>query len=83
MADDSSAHSIKHSKLFRNSLLSTVVAIIACLSTHLLTLAGITVAVAWFDAIEHALVLAVIGGACLTVYATYRHRRGCRVGRAS
>lgn len=79
MSSEVPSNSLSHNKLFRNSLMTTAVAILACLSTHLLTIVGVTVAVAWFDAIEHALVVAVIGGAGLTLYAVHRHRQCCHV----
>lgn len=68
---------LRQDRLFRNSLAATVLAIFGCLSTHLLAIIGITAAVAWFGAVEHVLVVAVIGGGGLTLYAIFRHRR-CR-----
>ncbi|MDN5936606.1 MAG: hypothetical protein L0H75_10630 [Nitrosospira sp.] len=71
---------LRHDRLFRNSLVATTLAILGCLSTHILGLVGVTAAIAWFGTIEHALIVAVIGGAGLTLYAISRHRR-CRHAR--
>lgn len=67
--------SLRQDKLFRNSLAGTILAILGCLATHILALLGVTAAVAWLGTVEHALVVAVIGGAGLTLYAVIRHRR--------
>lgn len=69
--------SLRQDKLFRNSLAGTILAILGCVATHLLALIGVTAAVAWLGTVEHALVIAVVGGAGLTLYAVFRHRR-CR-----
>ncbi|MDJ1160269.1 hypothetical protein QNA08_18820 [Chelatococcus sp. SYSU_G07232] len=63
--------------LFRGSLTATVLALLACLSTHVLGILGVAGAVAWFTTLEHALLVAVPAFAALTVYAVLRHRR-CR-----
>ena len=70
--------SLRGDKLFRNSLAATILAILGCLSTHILAIRGVTAAVAWLGTVEHAL---VVGGAALTLYAVLRHRR-CRHIRA-
>lgn len=66
-------------RLFRTGAVSTVVAVLVCLSTHILTFLGVVGAVAWFSTLEHAAIVAAIGFAALTAYAVYRHRRcaGC------
>ncbi|HET6629800.1 MAG TPA: hypothetical protein VFG91_08485 [Woeseiaceae bacterium] len=74
--------SLRQSRLFRNSLAATILAILGCLSTHILTILGVTATVAWLGTVEHALVVAVVGSAGLTLYAVFRHRR-CRPTRAS
>lgn len=66
---------LMHDRLFRNSLWSTLLALSACLATHLVTLLGVVGAVAWLSDIEHALLVALVGLAGLTVYAYFRHRR--------
>lgn len=67
--------SLPRDRLFRNSLAATILAILGCLSTHILAILGVTAAVAWLGTVEHALLVAVIGGAGLTLYAVFRHRR--------
>lgn len=62
-------------RLFRTGLVSTTLALAACLATHLVTLFGVVGAMAWLGSLEHALVVAVVGLAGLTAYAAYRHRR--------
>ena len=69
--------SLRRDRLFRNSLAATIFAILGCLSTHVLGILGVTAAVAWLGTVEHALVVAVVGGAGLTLYAVLRHRRCC------
>lgn len=69
--------SLRRDRLFRNSLAATILAVLGCLSTHVLAILGITAAVAWLDTVEHALVIAVLCGAGLTLYAVVRHGR-CR-----
>lgn len=69
--------SLRRDHLFRNSLVATILAILGCLATHILAILGVTAAVAWLGTVEHALVVAVIGGAGLTLYAVIRHRRCC------
>jgi len=76
------ANSLRRNRLFRNSLAATTVAILGCLSTHIVAILGITGATAWLGTVEHALVVAAVGGAALTLYAVFRHRR-CRHTRAS
>ena len=66
------------SRFFRNSLISTLVALLACLSTHVIVLLGLTGAVAWLGTLEHALVFATLALAGLTAYAWFHHRRTCR-----
>lgn len=65
-------------RLFRTGLWSTALAFAACLATHVVTLLGIVGAVAWLSTVEHALIVAVVGFAALTVYAAVRHRRCAR-----
>lgn len=62
-------------RLFRTGLVSTVLAVLVCLSTHILAFLGVVGAVAWFSTLEHAAVVAVFAFAALTAYAVYRHRR--------
>ncbi|MDN3519462.1 hypothetical protein QWY84_17790 [Aquisalimonas lutea] len=68
--------SLRKDRLFRTGFAATVVALLACLSTHLLTLLGVAGAVAWLGGLEHALVLVTLGAAALTALAVWRHRRG-------
>lgn len=75
MDSDAEHTPLRRDRLFRGSLAATLVAITGCLAMHILTLVGVVAAVAWFSAIEHALVVAVIAGAVLTIYAFVRHRR--------
>lgn len=67
-------------RLFRTSLLSTIVMVALCLSTHLVAIAGMAGAVALFSDMEHGLMFAAIGFAALTVYAVIRHRRRANCG---
>ena len=69
--------SLRRDRLFRNSFAATIVAILGCLSTHVLGILGVTAAVAWAGTVEHALAVGVLGGAGLTLYALLRHRRYC------
>ncbi len=77
MSSENKTHSVFHDAFFKRSFWSTITALVACLATHLLTLFGIVGAVAWLSDVEHALVIALIGFAVLTVYAFFRHKR-CR-----
>lgn len=78
MDREQSTPSVMRDPFFKTSLWSTVVTLLACLATHLLTLFGLIGAVAWMTDVEHALVVALVGLAVLTIYAFFRHRRGCR-----
>ena len=64
-------------RLFRNSLLSTVVAVLACMSTHVIAILGLAGAVAWLGELEHVLLFLSVALAGLTVYAYFRHRKSC------
>lgn len=59
----------------KKSAISTAVALIACLSTHLMTLFALSGAIAFMDKLEHALLFLTIGLLGLTLYAIIRHRR--------
>lgn len=65
-------------RLFRTGLLSTALAVLSCLATHILTILGVVGATAWLSTLEHALVVAVVAFTGLTVYAVVRHRRCAR-----
>lgn len=62
-------------RLFKASLVSTIVMIALCLSTHLIALAGLAGVITFVSDIEHGLLFAAIGFAALTVYAVIRHWR--------
>lgn len=62
-------------RLFRGSLAATLLAFLACLATHVLTILGIAGAIAWLGKLEHALVFATGALALLTLYAWRRHHR--------
>lgn len=66
--------SLRRDRLFRVSL-STVLALSACLSTHLVVALGLAGAVVWLDTLEHGLVVLAVALAALTIYAVVRHRR--------
>ena len=76
------ANSLRRNRLFRNSFAASMIAILGCLSTHILTILGVTSAAMWLGTVEHALVVAAVGGVTLTLYAVFRHRR-CRHTRVS
>lgn len=78
MTAETKPTSLMRDRLFRTGLWSTVLAFVACLATHVVTLFGIVGAVAWLSTVEHALIVAVVGFAALTVYAAFRHRRCAR-----
>ena len=76
----STSHRLRQDRLFRTGFATTVIALLACLGTHVLTLLGIAGAVAWLGGLEHALVFVTLGAAALTAFAVWRHRRGdCEV----
>ena len=64
-----------HDRLFRTGLISAIIAIVGCLSTHLLVLLGVVSTAAWLGTVEHALFIAAVGFVFLTGYAIWRHRR--------
>lgn len=74
MSDQTSGTTLFKDRFFRTGLVSTTLALGACLATHLVTLFGVVGAVAWLGTLEHALVIAAIGFAALTGYAAYRHK---------
>lgn len=76
MTDSQSAHRLRNDRIFRSSALTTAVAFLACLATHLVTLLGMAGAVAWLGGLEHALLVLTAGAAALTAWAVWRHRRG-------
>lgn len=59
----------------RASLISTLIAALACVSTHLIAIAGFTGAIAWLSKIEHALLFLSIALAALTFFFVLKHRR--------
>lgn len=70
--------SLLRDRFFGSSLAVTIIAFLACLSTHIATILGIAGAIAWIGELEHALLFATIAFAGLTLYAWRRHRRaGC------
>ncbi|MCL7928705.1 hypothetical protein [Halomonas llamarensis] len=77
MTENSSSERLREDKLFKVSALSTAVAFILCVSTHVITLFGLAGAVAWLGTIEHALLFLAVGLALLTGYAVFKHRRTC------
>jgi len=66
---------LSKNKFFTRGLTSTIVAAVACLSTHIVTIVGLSGAVAWLDTLEHALLFLSIALAGLTIYAAVRHRK--------
>jgi len=74
MSNQSNPTPLLKDRFFRAGLVSTILALLACLATHLVTLLGVVGAVAWLGTVEHALVIAVIGLAALTGYAAYKHK---------
>lgn len=83
MALQTKKNTLSRDRLFRTGLLTTVLAVLSCLSTHILAILGVVGATAWLSTVEHALVFAVVGFAGLTVYAVVRHRRCAPGDRAS
>jgi len=77
MSQECNSAKLRNDKLFRVSALSTVVAFLLCLSTHIIALFGLAGAIAWLGTIEHALLFLAVGLALLTVYAAIKHRRTC------
>lgn len=75
MSNKSNHPPLLKDRFFRTGLVSTILALFACLVTHLVTLLGVVGAVAWLGTMEHALVIAVIGLSALTGYAAYKHKR--------
>ncbi len=65
-----------NSRFLVASLSATVLAVVACLSTHLVVLLGLAGMVAWLGQLEHALLFASVGFGALTLFAAYRHRKG-------
>lgn len=85
MALQTKTNTLIRDRLFRTGLLSTALAVLSCLSTHILVFLGVIGATAWLSTLEQALVVAVVGFAGLTIYAVVRHRRcaqGDRVSRS-
>src|SRR3546814_20016552 len=78
MASQTKTDALIRDRLFRTGLLSTALAVLTCLSTHILTILGVAGATAWFATLEHALVVALVGCVGLTFYAFVRHRRSAR-----
>lgn len=83
MTDTREKGSLLKDRLLRTGLVSTAVAFLACLSTHILAIAGVTGAIALAGTVEHALLFAVAAFAALTIYAAIRHRRSARRATAS
>lgn len=83
MTDTGPQSSLLKDRFFRTSLASTVLVFLACLSTHLLTIAGVAGAIALGDTLEHGLMFAAIAFAGLTIYAVVRHRRCASCAQAS
>ncbi len=77
MTQDTPSNKLRDSKLFRVSAVSTLVAALLCLTTHLIALLGVAGAIAWLGTVEHALLFLAAGLALLTIYAVVRHRRDC------
>lgn len=77
MAKNSNLPKLREDKLFKVSALSTAIAFLLCVSTHIITLFGVAGAVAWLGTVEHALLFLAAGLAFLTVYAVVKHRRNC------
>lgn len=78
MTSQPKANTLIRDRLFRTGLLSTALAVLTCLSTHILTILGVVGATAWLATLEHALVVALVGFVGLTFYAFVRHRRSAR-----
>ncbi len=71
------SNKLRDNTLFRNSFISTILTVLACLSTHIITLLGLAGAVAWLGEAEHILLFLSIGLVGLTIYAYFRHRKSC------
>ena len=65
----------KSSKFLKASVIGTAIAILGCLSIHLLVIAGIATVTATLGHVEHALLFISIALIGLTVFAFIRHRR--------
>ncbi len=55
---------------------STVLALLGCIATHLVTGFGLAGAIFWLAEAEHALLGATLAGLAFTLFAFWRHRRG-------
>lgn len=67
--------SLLRDRFFGGSLAATIIAFIACLSTHIITILGVAGAIAWLGELEHALLFTTVAFSGLTLYAWRRHRR--------
>ncbi len=56
--------------------IATVLTLLGCIGTHLLTAFGLVGAFLWLAEVEHALLAALAISAAFTAYAIWRHRRG-------
>lgn len=55
---------------------STLLAVLGCVATHVVTLLGLAGAAAWLGGLEHGLLAATLVGILFTAFAIRRHRRG-------